>query len=143
MGATLTKIYIEIAKHLFDGCSSLTSISIPDSVTRIEASAFKSCVSLSSVTIPNGVTSIEDFTFVDAQLEIVGLVIKSVKIKLLILVAVGHLVMIMLLMTKLVVKINLTKVALKIWSLECIVNLNVSNLYEMTKLLFPLMLDFT
>ena len=87
--------------------------------------------------------SIEDLTFVDAQLEIVGLVIKSMKIKLLLPMAVGHLVMITSLMTKLDVKITSTKVALKIWSLECIVNLNVSNLYEMTKLLFPLMLDFT
>ena len=42
----------------FHNCSSLTSVTIPDSVTSIGNSAFSNCSSLTSVTIPDGVTSI-------------------------------------------------------------------------------------
>ena len=47
----------------FSGCSSLTSITISDSVTRIGPSAFYGCSSLTSVTIPDSVTSIGDYAF--------------------------------------------------------------------------------
>jgi hypothetical protein len=47
----------------FSGCESLTSITIPSSVTIIGDAAFASCTSLTSVTIPNSVTSIEDDAF--------------------------------------------------------------------------------
>ena len=43
--------------------STLTSITIPEGVTRIEAFAFDSCTSLKSVTIPEGVTYIGDLAF--------------------------------------------------------------------------------
>lgn len=42
-----------IGKSAFDGCSSLTSITIPNSVTSIGEYAFKNCSSLTSVCIPN------------------------------------------------------------------------------------------
>ena len=47
----------------FKGCSSLTAIKIPDSVTSIGRSAFEGCSSLTSITIPDGVTSIGDSAF--------------------------------------------------------------------------------
>ena len=47
-----------IGDYAFFGCSGLTSITIPESVIKIEANAFISCTALNSVTIGNGVTSI-------------------------------------------------------------------------------------
>ena len=47
----------------FRGCSSLTSVTIPNSVTSIGDYAFQSCSGLTSVTIPNSVTSIGEYTF--------------------------------------------------------------------------------
>ena len=47
----------------FNGCTSLTSVTIPDSVTNIGNYAFNGCTSLTSVTIPNSVTSIGDSAF--------------------------------------------------------------------------------
>ena len=52
-----------IGSFAFDGCSGLTSVTIPNSVTSIGSSAFSYCSGLTSVTIPNSVTSIGYSTF--------------------------------------------------------------------------------
>ena len=52
-----------ICGYAFEFCSSLTSITIPNSVTSIGDSAFKDCTSLTSITIPNSVTSIGNDVF--------------------------------------------------------------------------------
>ena len=56
---------IHIGDHAFYGCSSLSSITIPNGVTSIGNYAFSNCYSLSSITIPNGVTSIGSNAFYD------------------------------------------------------------------------------
>ena len=54
----------------FGGCTSLTAISIPESVTGIGSYAFSECTNLMEITIPEHVTSIGDSAFWDcAKLE--------------------------------------------------------------------------
>ena len=50
----------------FEGCNSLTSVTIPTSVTGIGDGAFEACCSLTSVTIPDSVTNIGDMRSVFA-----------------------------------------------------------------------------
>ena len=52
-----------IGNGAFEGCSGLTSITIPYSVTSIEHEAFFGCSGLTSITIPNSVTSIGYYAF--------------------------------------------------------------------------------
>jgi len=52
-----------IPEGAFRECTGLTSVTIPNSVTSIGSSAFHNCSSLTSVTIPNSVTSIEGRAF--------------------------------------------------------------------------------
>ncbi len=47
----------------FNGCSSLTSMTIPDSITNIGNAAFKDCSGLTNIEIPDGVTNIGDRAF--------------------------------------------------------------------------------
>ena len=54
---------IRIGDYAFYNCYSLSSITIPDGVTRIGNYAFYNCSSLSSITIQDGVTSIGDYAF--------------------------------------------------------------------------------
>ena len=49
---------ISIRYEAFAYCSSLTSVTIPNSVIEIESYAFRDCSSLTAITIPNSVTSI-------------------------------------------------------------------------------------
>ena len=56
-----------IGNYAFSGCSGITSIVIPDSVTRIGSSAFSNCVSLTSITIPASVTRIGEEVFYNCR----------------------------------------------------------------------------
>ena len=60
---TIPNSVMEIGSSAFSGCSSLTIITILNSVTEIGVYAFKGCTSLTSITIPNSVTNIGDSTF--------------------------------------------------------------------------------
>ena len=55
---TIPNSVTSIGGGAFQGCESLTSITIPDSVTSIEMGAFTECYRLTSITIGSGVTSI-------------------------------------------------------------------------------------
>ena len=57
------KTVIQIEKDAFNGCSSLTSITIPDSIKKIGEYAFYKCSGLTSMVIPDSVESIGNFAF--------------------------------------------------------------------------------
>ena len=54
---------VEIGNSAFEGCSSLTGVSISDGVTKIGAGAFSRCSGMTAVTIPDGVTRIGGYAF--------------------------------------------------------------------------------
>ncbi|MCM1392884.1 MAG: leucine-rich repeat domain-containing protein, partial [Ruminococcus sp.] len=57
----------EIGEEAFEDCTSLTSITIPDGVTKIVLGAFCGCKLLTSIIIPDSVTSIGGYTFYDCS----------------------------------------------------------------------------
>jgi len=60
---TIPSSVTEIGLSAFSGCSGLISLTIPSSVTWIGQSAFEGCSSLTSLTIPSSVTSIDRYAF--------------------------------------------------------------------------------
>lgn len=60
---TFTGTITSIEDNAFQGCYSLTNITIPSSVTTIGNSAFENCHSLTNINIPNSVTNIAEEAF--------------------------------------------------------------------------------
>ena len=60
---TIPSSMTSIVNYAFSGCSSLTSVTISEGVTSIENYAFFGCSSLTSITIPSSVTSIGEGAF--------------------------------------------------------------------------------
>ena len=60
---TIPNSVTSIGDNAFEYCTSLQSVTIPNSVTNIGEQAFSGCVSLQSVTIPESVTSIGSGAF--------------------------------------------------------------------------------
>lgn len=54
---------IEIGEEAFEGCSTLTSITIPNRVASIGDYAFNDCTGLTNITIPDGVMSMGEGAF--------------------------------------------------------------------------------
>ena len=55
----------KIRDYAFQKCSNLSTITIPESVTTIGTYAFRNCTSLTNITIPNSVTTIGTYAFSD------------------------------------------------------------------------------
>ena len=60
---TIPESVTSIGNNAFAICTGLTSITIPESVTSIGNNAFAICTGLTSITIPESVTSIGDYAF--------------------------------------------------------------------------------
>lgn len=60
---TIPDSVTSIGDYAFDGCKGLTNITIPDRVTNIGRGVFRDCTGLTSVTIPNSVTNISYSAF--------------------------------------------------------------------------------
>jgi uncharacterized repeat protein (TIGR02543 family) len=60
---TIPNSVTSIGDYAFEACSNLQSVTIPESVTSIGHSAFQGCSRLQSLTIPNSVTTIENDAF--------------------------------------------------------------------------------
>ena len=52
-----------IGRNAFAGCSNLTKIDIPEGVTEIGVNSFENCKNISEFILPEGVTSIEAYAF--------------------------------------------------------------------------------
>jgi len=65
---TIPDSVTSIGRGAFLTCYALTNVTIPDSVTSIGRGAFSDCISLTSVTIGNGVTNIGDYAFYNTSL---------------------------------------------------------------------------
>ncbi len=51
----------------FQDCDRLTSVNLPQSITKIERWAFSNCISLSAITIPESVTNIASTAFINCS----------------------------------------------------------------------------
>lgn len=60
---TIPDSVTSISDDAFGFCSQLTNISIPNSVTYIGFSAFNSCTSLKSITLPSSLSTIQSYAF--------------------------------------------------------------------------------
>ena len=55
---TLPNSITSLGDGCFENCSSLTSITLPNSITSLGDNCFKGCSSLTSITLPNSITSL-------------------------------------------------------------------------------------
>ncbi len=59
------RVVSTIASYAFDGCWSLTSVVLPDSIVTIERYAFRDCSSLESIDLGDGADRILEYAFLD------------------------------------------------------------------------------
>ena len=64
---TIPSSVTSLGDHCFEDCSGLTSITIPSSVTSLGDHCFPGCSGLTSITIPSSVTSLGDGCFQDCS----------------------------------------------------------------------------
>ena len=60
---TIPNSITTIPSHMLEGCTSLTSVTIPDSVTKIDMYAFQGCTNLTNVNMPNNISIIDGSAF--------------------------------------------------------------------------------
>ena len=58
MSVSGSSLMVTNIKYAFNGCTSLTSVTIPSSIISIGDFSFQGCTNLTNITIPNGISSI-------------------------------------------------------------------------------------
>ena len=64
---TLPDDMTKVPDYLFRGCKSLTSVTVPEGVTSIGKSAFHACTSLVTVKLPSSLKTVEAFAFCSCE----------------------------------------------------------------------------
>jgi len=64
---TIPDSITSIGYGVFDGCSSLTNVVLPENLETIGERAFAGCTNLSNINIPDGVVSIGDWAFAECS----------------------------------------------------------------------------
>ncbi len=64
---TIPEGWTTIVKSEFSRCGNLTHISLPESLTKIETNAFKECTNLEEINLPEGVTEIGSGAFMECR----------------------------------------------------------------------------
>ncbi len=57
----------KLGDYVFNGCSGLTSLTLPSSVTKIGCYALFNCIGLTSLTLPSSVTEIGEHAFLNCR----------------------------------------------------------------------------
>ena len=57
----------KLGDYVFNGCSGLTSLTLPSSVTKIGCYALSNCIGLTSLTLPSSVTEIGEGAFLNCR----------------------------------------------------------------------------
>ena len=57
----------KLGDYVFNGCSGLTSLTLPSSVTKIGCYALSNCIGLTSLTLPSSVTEIGEYAFLSCR----------------------------------------------------------------------------
>ena len=57
----------KLGNYVFYGCSGLTSLTLPSSVTKIGCYALSNCIGLTSLTLPSSVTEIGELAFLNCR----------------------------------------------------------------------------
>ena len=68
-GVVLPETLTEIGNYAFSGCVGLTGITIPTAVTSIGQSVFSGCAGITELTLPNGLQTIGQEAFKNMQLQ--------------------------------------------------------------------------
>ena len=63
MGNSYSTSNDKIGDLAFEGCSGLTSLTLPSGLTEIGSSTFRGCSGLTSIPLPSGLTEIDSYTF--------------------------------------------------------------------------------
>lgn len=59
----ITYTVTAVGFRAFDGCTAVTSVTLPNTVLYIGYQAFEACTGLTTITVPNAVTEISDYAF--------------------------------------------------------------------------------